>query len=89
MILKLIEEKLRKIATTVGKNARISSVQRMAEEADADALLLALLNQIEKQVDDPHGGYSAMLHMTLEYAFFPDSVKKAKQILEEEEVNAH
>ncbi len=87
MIPKVMEEKVRNILAIVGKNARISSIQRVAQEEDAEVLVLSLLDTIEKKLSGEYR-YTAMLHDTAEQAAFQGSVEKAKQLLETEEATA-
>jgi hypothetical protein len=82
-----MEKKLRRIVATIGKSAGSSSMQRIAKEADAEALLFSLIDNLEKEVTGEHRA-TAMLHSALARCFFRERVEKAKQLLETEEATA-
>ncbi len=87
MISKTMEQKLRKIVAAVGKSTGSSNMQRTAKEADAEALLLSLIDNLEKEVTGEHRG-TAMLTSALARCFYRERVEKAKQLLETEEATA-
>jgi hypothetical protein len=87
MISQTMEKKLRKIVAAVGKSGGNSNMQRTAKEADAEALLFSLIDNLEKEVTGEDSG-TAMLHSALERCFFRARVEKAKLLLETEEATA-